>query len=219
MQSEVSVNGSRGSSLPESDFGRVLSSQVPEFNFGGGVGIGEFEGVGGSGRIGGDLVDEGDGTVGEVVEGIGQDGDRSRVDGGVISIGNGDQVLLSNQLRVEELGGIRKEELILSGSEDQFGHIEESIVIDGVLNVNHVVDGRVGKKMSNSIVHVIGQSESPLVVASEDGVNVWQHILNWHNVRDDGNNSRINSSSQPCGPSSLRGSGNDELINQGNLSQ
>lgn len=46
-------------------------------------------------------------------------------------------------------------------------------------------------------------------------MQVGKSVLNGHDDRDDSNNSSINGGSQPSGPSSLRGSRNDEVGDEG----
>jgi len=113
-----------------------------------------------------DGIDEGSRRVGQIVEGSGKD--ASRIDGGMVSIGNGNQVLLSDEVLEEEFGLIGDEEFILSSSDDQLGHIDKSVVVDGILNVGDVLELGFVDLSSDSVVDVILEGESPVSVASED---------------------------------------------------
>jgi len=199
-QSEISLNSSRGSSLPQSN-SRRSTSFGPEFNLSSVIGISQLVGVGGSSVVSGDLVDKGNTGVGKVIEGSGLSG--SRVDGGVVTIGHSNKMLLSNELVEEELGFIRDKELVLGSNDDQLGHIDESIVVDGVFNGSDELESGISDSSSNSLRNVIAEGKSPVSVASEDAVQVGKSVLDGHNDGDDSGDSSVNSSGQPSGPSSL----------------
>jgi len=214
-QSEVSLVGLGRSSGPESNQAGS-SSQRPEFNLSSVVGVSQLVVVGRTSLSRSDLVDESEGSVGQVEEGIGHG--RSGVDGRVISIGNGNEMLLSDELLEEELGLVWDKELVLGSNDDQLGHVDEGIVVDGILDVGDVVEVGVGNLRSDSVGDVIGKGESPVSETSEDALQVGEHVLNGHDDGDDSLDSSIDGSSQPGGPSSL-GSSRDDEVKDGRDSQ
>jgi len=121
----------------------------------------------------------------------------------MVSIGHGNEMLLSNELLEEEFGLIGNEEFILGSGDDQLGHVDESVVVDGILNVGDVLELGLVDLFGDSIVDVILESESPVSIASEDGGEVGNHVLNRHDDGDDGSHSSIDSRNQPGGPCSL----------------
>lgn len=164
-ESEVSLDGSGGSSLPQSDdLGSSLDDG--ELDGCGVIGIGQLVFVGGSLHLVDDLADEGSGGVGNVVEWLRES--RSGIDGAVVSVGDGDEMLFSDEFIEEELGLIGDKEFILGSDDDQLGHLDESVVVDGIFDISDGLEGGISGSSSNSIVDVISKGESPVAVASED---------------------------------------------------
>lgn len=151
--------------MPESDLSWVSLDHL-ELDGCSVVRVSQLVLIGGSLVVSDDLVDECSRCVGDVVEWLGKSG--SGVDGSVISIGNGDEMLLSDEFVEEELGLIGDEELVLGSDDDQLGHIDESVVVDGVFDVSDGLEGGISGSSSDSIVDVIGKGESPVAVASEN---------------------------------------------------
>lgn len=164
-ESEVSLNGSRGSSLPQSDGGGSSLDDL-ELDGCGVIGIGQLVLVGGSLHVANDLVDEGSGGVGNVVEWLRES--RSGIDGTVVSVGDGDEMLLSDEFVEEEFWLIGDKELILGSNDDQLGHLDESVVVNGIFDISDGLEGGINGSSSNSIVDVISKGKSPVAVASED---------------------------------------------------
>jgi len=132
----------------------------------------------------------------------------------MVSIGHGNEMLLSNELLEEEFGLIGNEEFILGSGDDQLGHVDESVVVDGILNVGDVLELGAGDLSSDSVGNVISKGKSPFSEASENTLQVGEHVLDGHDDGDDGLDS-IDGSSQPGGPSSLGSSRDNEVLNDG----